>query len=85
LAIHSSPWIVAAAADSVVLALLKLGQRWVWVRPLLERRGLLDEALFARRVGWSDQVVEPAAAVAGGEMPYFSLLLIRQGWPGVLP
>ena len=55
------------------------------VRPLLERRGLLEEALFARRVGWPDQVVAPAAALAAGEMPYFSLLLIRQGWPVVLP
>ncbi len=74
-----------AAAECVVVALLKLGQRWAWVRPLLERRGLLEEALFARRVGWPDQEVAPAAAVAAGEMPYFSLLLIRQGWPGVLP
>jgi len=74
-----------AAADTLVLALLKLGQRWVWVRPLLERRGLLEGALFARRVGWPDQVVAPATAVAAGEMPYFSLLLIRQGSPGVLP
>jgi len=74
-----------AAADTLVLALLKLGQRWVWVRTLLERRGLLEGALFARRVGWPDQVVAPATAVAAGEMPYFSLLLIRQGWPGVLP
>ena len=74
-----------AAAESVVVALLKLGQRWAWVRPLLERRGLLEEALFARRVGWHDQEVAPAVAVAAGEMPYFSLLLIRQGWPEVLP
>jgi precorrin-2/cobalt-factor-2 C20-methyltransferase len=74
-----------AAAEGVVVALLKLGQRWAWVRPLLERRGLLEEALFARRVGWPDQEVAPAAAVAAGVMPYFSLLLIRQGWPGVLP
>jgi len=74
-----------AAVDTMVLALLKLGQRWAWVRPLLERRGLLEEALFARRVGWPDQEVAPATAMAAGEMPYFSLLLIRQGWPGVLP
>jgi precorrin-2/cobalt-factor-2 C20-methyltransferase len=74
-----------AAVENGVLALLKLGHRWSWVRPLLERRGLLEEALFARRVGWPDQVVAPAAAVAAGEMPYFSLLLIRQGWSGVLP
>ncbi len=74
-----------AAAGGWVLALLKLGGRWPWVRPLLERRGLLEEALFARRVGWPDQEVAPSVAVSAGEMPYFSLLLIRQGWPEVLP
>lgn len=68
-----------------VLALLKLGQRWSWVRPLLEQRGLLAEALFAQRVGWPDQLVMPASAVPPAEQPYFSLLLIRQGWPAVLP
>ncbi len=74
-----------AAADGLVLALLKLGSRWSWVRPLLEERGLLEQALFARRVGWPDQRVELAAAVEGGEAPYFSLLLVRQNWPAVLP
>jgi precorrin-2/cobalt-factor-2 C20-methyltransferase len=74
-----------AASGHWVLALLKLGHRWPWVRPLLERQGLLEESLFARRVGWPDQFLAPAAAVAVEEQPYFSLLLIRQGWPSVLP
>ena len=74
-----------AAASDQVLALLKLGQRWPWVRQVLADRGLLDGALFAQRVGWPDQLVAPAAAVAPGEQPYFSLLLVRQGWPEVLP
>ena len=74
-----------ALAQGTVLALLKLGSRWRWVRPLLERRGLLAEALFARRVGWPDQRLCAAVAVEPGEEPYFSLLLIRQGWPEVLP
>jgi precorrin-2/cobalt-factor-2 C20-methyltransferase len=74
-----------AAASGTVLALLKLGQRWAWVRPLLERRGLLGGGLFAQRVGWPDQLVALAAAVPAEEQPYFSLLLIRQRWPQVLP
>ena len=74
-----------AAASGTVLALLKLGQRWRWVRPLLEQRGLLRSALFAQRVGWPDQLLAPAHAVPGQEQPYFSLLLIRQVWPDVLP
>jgi len=74
-----------ARAGGTVLALLKLGVRWRWVRPLLERHGLLDDALFAQRVGWPDQRLAPAALVPEEERPYFSLLLIRQGWPEVLP
>jgi precorrin-2/cobalt-factor-2 C20-methyltransferase len=74
-----------AAGGGWVLALLKLGHRWRWVRPLLERRGLLAEAVFAGRIGWPDERLGSAAAVAAGEEPYFSLLLIRQGQPPVLP
>jgi len=74
-----------AAATATVLALLKLGQRWRWVRPLLAARGLLEAALFAQRVGWPDQLVSPAQRVPAEEQPYFSLLLIRQTWPAVLP
>lgn len=74
-----------AAAAGWVLALLKLGGRWPWVRPLLAERGLLADALFAQRVGWPDQRLCPAAEVPAAEVPYFSLLLIRQGWPAVLP
>lgn len=74
-----------AAAEGTVLALLKLGQRWRWVQPLLQRRGLLERCLFARRVGWPDQRLSPAAAVPAEEQPYFSLLLVRQRWPAVLP
>ena len=74
-----------AAREQWLLGLLKLGHRWAWVRPILEARGLLDQALFAQRVGWPDQLLGPAAAVAAEEHPYFSLLLVRQGWPAVLP
>ena len=74
-----------SAGPQTTLALLKLGHRWSWVRPLLEQRGLLAGALFAQRVGWPDQLLAPAAQVEASEQPYFSLLLIRQGWPAVLP
>ena len=74
-----------AAAAATVLALLKLGHRWAWVRPLLDQRNLLPGALFAQRVGWPDQLLAPAAEVPADEQPYFSLLLIRQSWPEVLP
>ncbi|MEB3276293.1 MAG: SAM-dependent methyltransferase, partial [Cyanobacteriota bacterium] len=75
----------AETAAQTTLALLKLGHRWSWVRPLLEQRGLLDRALFAQRVGWPEQLLAPASQVPVSEQPYFSLLLVRQGWPQVLP
>jgi precorrin-2/cobalt-factor-2 C20-methyltransferase len=74
-----------AAAAGAVLALLKLGHRWSWVQPLLAERALLEHTLFAQRVGWPDQQLASAALVSAAEQPYFSLLLIRQGWPAVLP
>lgn len=74
-----------AADPPMVLALLKLGRRWPWVQPLLARRGLLAGALFARRVGWSDQLLQPAERVPAEAQPYFSMVLIRQSWPEVLP
>lgn len=79
------PLLERAAAEGTVLALHKLGRRWLWLQPLLQQRGLLENCLFARRVGWPDQVLAPATEVPLEEQPYFSLLLIRQSWPTVLP
>ena len=64
---------------------MKLGHRWSWVRPLLECQNLLSGALFAERVGWPDQIVRSASEMQASERPYFSLLMVRQGWPDVLP
>ena len=74
-----------AAGSHWILALLKLGHRWSWVRQALQTRGLLEGSLFAQRVGWPDQILVGAADLPAEEQPYFSLLLLRQGWPEVLP
>jgi len=74
-----------AAATDTVLALLKLGGRWSWVRGCLEERRLLATTLLASRVGWPDERLVPAEDVPADAQPYFSLLLIRQTWPEVLP
>lgn len=67
-----------AVSSERVIALMKLGKRWQWVRPLLERKGLLEGALFAQRVGFPDQQVTNALNVPSSSQPYFSLLLLRQ-------
>ena len=67
------------------MVLLKVGRRWLWLRPLLEELQLLESALYGERVGWPEQLVLPAASVAAEERPYFSLVLLRPAWPAVLP
>ena len=67
------------------IVLMKIGKRWEWIRPMLEKMGLLQNALFAEKVGLSDQKILKASDLNAESMPYFSLLLIRQNWPEVLP
>ncbi|MEB3265725.1 MAG: precorrin-2 C(20)-methyltransferase [Cyanobacteriota bacterium] len=98
LALQQEPLLIRPTPDSAaalqqlltahgegVLVLLKLGRRWPWVRQVLAERGVLEQALLAQRVGWPDQRLVAAAVVPAQEQPYFSLLLIRRGWPAVLP
>lgn len=74
-----------ADESRTVLGLIKVGQRWPWVRTVLQRQNLLEKSVFAQRVGWPDQWIARAAEVTEDTKPYFSLLLIRQFWPQVLP
>ncbi len=61
-----------------VLALLKLGERWQWVKPILEKNHLLNNSLFAQRVGFADEEVLKASEIDEKLKPYFSLLIICQ-------
>ncbi len=77
--------LVEAASTKRVIVLLKLGHRWIWVRPLLERMDLLHDAVFAQRIGWPDEQIVKASKVDQSAKPYFSLLLVRQSWPDLMP
>tara|TARA_Y100001968_G_C19210210_1_gene644353 strand:- start:35 stop:763 length:729 start_codon:yes stop_codon:yes gene_type:complete len=74
-----------AALMKRVVALLKLGQKWTWVKSLLKELGLLDNSIFAEKVGLSDQQILRASQLSSESRPYFSLLLIRQSWPSTMP
>jgi precorrin-2/cobalt-factor-2 C20-methyltransferase len=52
-----------AAASATVLALLKLGRRWSWVRPCLEERRPSGVGLVCQPGGLADQQLLAAAAV----------------------
>ena len=74
-----------ASSKKRVVVLLKLGRKWEWVKPLLEELDLINKSIFAERIGFSDQHILRASDLPSGTRPYFSLLLIRQSWPLIMP
>ena len=74
-----------AASKKRVVVLLKLGKKWEWVKLLLEELDLIKISIFAERIGFSDQKILRASELSSGTRPYFSLLLIRQSWPFIMP
>ena len=74
-----------AALMKRVVVLLKLGKKWTWVKPLLKELDLLENSIFAERVGFVDQKIFKASNISSESRPYFSLLLIRQSWPSIMP
>ena len=68
-----------------VVVLLKLGKKWEWVQPLLKELDLIKQSIFAERIGFLDQQILRASDLSSGDKPYFSLLLIRQSWPLIMP
>ena len=46
-----------------VLALMKVGKRWLWVRDILDKKGLLDKAIMAKNVGMINQSVGNAKKI----------------------
>ena len=77
--------LLEAAETNRVVVLLKLGKKWTWVKPLLEELGLLQSSIFAEKVGFSDEQIFRASELLSNIRPYFSLLIIRQSWPSIMP
>ena len=77
--------LLEAASMRRVIVLMKVGERWSWVRTLLDKIGLLDSSVFAERVGFLDEKIIQASDVPLSGRPYFSMLLIRQNWPSIMP
>ena len=63
--------------NETVLALMKVGKRWNYVREILKKENIIDKALIALNVGMHDQIIQYASKYNEESMPYFSLILIR--------
>ena len=60
-----------------VLAIMKVGKRWVLIRDILKKEDIINTALIALNVGMPDQYIQYASHYKKDLMPYFSLILIR--------
>ena len=63
--------------NKTVLAILKVGKRWKFVRETLKKENIIDISLIALNVGMPDQIIQYASQYKDDTMPYFSLILIR--------
>ena len=60
-----------------VLAVMKVGKRWGFVKEILEKENIIERTLIALTVGMPDQIIQYASKYKKEAMPYFSLILIR--------
>ena len=63
--------------SKTVLAIMKVGKRWEWVKYALEEKKILRKAILAVNLGMENQYVGEASEYLPNELPYFSLLLLR--------
>ena len=60
-----------------VLALMKVGKRWEWVKNLLKKEDIISKSVIALNVGMPGQIVQDVSKFEINKVPYFSLLLMR--------
>ena len=65
--------------SKTVLAIMKVGKRWEWVKYALEEKKILRKAILAVNLGMENQYIGDASEYLSKELPYFSLLLLRIG------
>ena len=70
--------IARRVGESDAAAIVKLGRHFPKVRRVLHELGLLDSARYIERATLPNQRVAPVARVDAGEVPYFSMTLIRR-------
>ena len=63
--------------NKTVLAIMKVGKRWKWVKEVLKKEDIIKKSVIAINVGMPDQIIQNVSNYFADEVPYFSLLLIR--------
>ena len=63
--------------NKTVLVIMKVGNRWKWVKEVLKKEDIIKKSVIALNVGMSDQIIQNVSNFYADVVPYFSLLLIR--------
>ena len=63
--------------NKTVLAILKVGKKWNFVREILKKEDIIHESLIALNIGMPNQIIQFASQYKKDVMPYFSLIVIR--------
>ena len=69
--------IIESRENKTVLAIMKVGKRWNFVREILKKEDIINKSLIALNIGMDDQIIQYASQYKKEVMPYFSLILIR--------
>jgi len=73
----NSDVIMARLADADVVVIVKIGRHLEKIRRVLDQLGLLDGAIFVEHATLPTQRVAPVACINRGDVPYFSIALVR--------
>ena len=60
-------------------AIIKLGRHYEKVRRVMDRLGLTSACGYVERASLENEIVKPLGAVDGGDIPYFSMILLYKG------
>lgn len=62
---------------NTVFVLMKVGRRWSWVKNTLIKENIFKDAFLAVNLGMRNQFIGKASDYLEEDLPYFSLILIR--------
>ncbi len=72
----SVPELARRLADTDAAIIMKLGRTFAGVREALRQAGMLDRAVYVERASGAGELVQPAADVEEGRVPYMSLVVV---------
>ena len=63
--------------NKTVLVIMKVGKRWKFIKEIIKKGDMIDEAFIALNIGMSNQIIQSLSKYNADDMPYFSLILMR--------